>query len=289
MHGPTWSEPCANATLCDPDYFTSDAGKCGWLHRSAGPDPQFLGSSSFSGYTTQLNHEIDIEIPAGCHATPNVCNGSDGSCAGLYKCGPRCPTRPPSPSPPLSAAPPTSTTTCTPTMVARAPRTPTCVSASPTRPRARPSTSATATTTPTSSTGTRATERGSPAASTSSLTASTSCGARRCPARELLSPPPSSSDALGHEQRFRADTGVEIQRRVLGRYVERAPGQLARRRGGRRQELRGRASAHLARQDRAAQRGQRRALHAHLRPARRLPAPPRVLRAARDRCRRAAG
>ncbi len=31
-----------------------------------------------------MNHEIDIEIPASCMNTPNVCNGPGGSCAGDY-------------------------------------------------------------------------------------------------------------------------------------------------------------------------------------------------------------
>jgi hypothetical protein len=45
-------------------------------------DPQFAGSASFAGYIQVNNHEIDIEIPANCMNTPNVCK--EGSCAGDY-------------------------------------------------------------------------------------------------------------------------------------------------------------------------------------------------------------
>ena len=54
------------------------------------PDPQFLGNDTFGGWTTMVNHEIDIEIPANCVNTSNVCNndvpGVDGakSCIGDF-------------------------------------------------------------------------------------------------------------------------------------------------------------------------------------------------------------
>lgn len=80
FHGPDYTEPCLNNTLCDQYWDTDTAGECGAQHLKVGPDPQFLGSNSFSGYTTQLNHEIDIEIPANCEKT-TVC---DPSCEGDY-------------------------------------------------------------------------------------------------------------------------------------------------------------------------------------------------------------
>ncbi len=61
-------------------YAGSTAQQCGQIHSV--DDPQFAGSASFAGYVQVNNHEIDIEIPANCENTPNVCK--DGSCAGDY-------------------------------------------------------------------------------------------------------------------------------------------------------------------------------------------------------------
>jgi len=80
-HGPAGA-PCENDTLCTEGYFSTAAYACAQKHSK--PDPQFLGSASFSGYVTIVGHEIDWEVPGGCHNTPNVCNNADGSCAGLY-------------------------------------------------------------------------------------------------------------------------------------------------------------------------------------------------------------
>lgn len=30
------------------------------------------------------SHEVDIEVPANCKNTENVCNNADGTCAGAY-------------------------------------------------------------------------------------------------------------------------------------------------------------------------------------------------------------
>lgn len=162
LHGPGYTLPCANDTLCTPDYVGSATAKCGAAHSSRGADPQFLGSASFSGYQTVLNHEIDIEIPAGCDKTANVCSG--GTCAGMYKSvasHPRChPGGPRDAYTPVTARP-TSTTICTPTTGGRAPPTPTCACGRRTRPAAPRSTSQTGGTTRTPSTGTRAMARGS--------------------------------------------------------------------------------------------------------------------------------
>lgn len=84
-HGPDYSLPCLNTTLDDQWWDTSPASACGRAHDDIGGDPQFLGDASFSGYRTELNHEIDIEIPASCLHTGDVCkHPKDGTCAGQY-------------------------------------------------------------------------------------------------------------------------------------------------------------------------------------------------------------
>ena len=91
--------PCKYKDLCDnntdgwnpipppaPPLMTPK--QCGEQHVES--DPQFLGNNTFGGWETTVNHEIDIEIPANCAATPNVCNrdvpGVPGakSCTGDY-------------------------------------------------------------------------------------------------------------------------------------------------------------------------------------------------------------
>lgn len=76
MHGPGYTEPCGNTTICDAGWGTSVQGNCGMKHLKVGPDPQFVGSQTFDGYEVLVNHEIDIEIPANCEKTSNVCNPS---------------------------------------------------------------------------------------------------------------------------------------------------------------------------------------------------------------------
>tara|TARA_B110000208_G_C11722447_1_gene413314 strand:- start:362 stop:805 length:444 start_codon:yes stop_codon:yes gene_type:complete len=87
--------PCKYANLCDDfsDGWNSSAGlpaispqACGALHTE--DDPQFLGNNSIAGWVTTVNHEIDIEIPANCEGTSNVCNVSNPAgittCTNLY-------------------------------------------------------------------------------------------------------------------------------------------------------------------------------------------------------------
>jgi hypothetical protein len=87
--------PCKYSDVCDnmTDGWPSSAGApaispeaCGALHAS--DDPQFLGNDSIAGWVTTVNHEIDIEIPANCEGTANVCNVSNPAgittCTGLY-------------------------------------------------------------------------------------------------------------------------------------------------------------------------------------------------------------
>lgn len=92
-------KPCKYENVCDDNQDGWDpkapppAGalrpsECAAKHSI--PDPQFLGNATFGGWTTMVNHEIDIEIPANCENTTNVCNkdvpGVPGalSCAGDY-------------------------------------------------------------------------------------------------------------------------------------------------------------------------------------------------------------
>lgn len=77
------SDGWAPAHAPDPTEITPE--QCGQQHAHRHrDDPQFLGSDSFGGWMTTVNHEIDIEIPANCEATHNVCNSTDKNCAGLY-------------------------------------------------------------------------------------------------------------------------------------------------------------------------------------------------------------
>jgi hypothetical protein len=59
---------------------------CGAAHAAVGPDPQFLGNDTFGGWVTMTNHEIDIEIPANCAGTANVCNNSVPGIEGAKAC-----------------------------------------------------------------------------------------------------------------------------------------------------------------------------------------------------------
>ena len=112
---PVTKHGCKTPNLCGPssDGWTTiptpsptgefpmySPGQCGMRHSAQhgdpsaswiGDDPQFLGEASFAGYKTEVNHEIDIEIPANCQGTPNVCDvrlntswGKQGVCTGLY-------------------------------------------------------------------------------------------------------------------------------------------------------------------------------------------------------------
>ena len=58
--------------------------QCGQQAHHHQDDPQFLGSHSFGGWMTTVNHEIDMEIPANCEGTHNVCNNSNKTCARMY-------------------------------------------------------------------------------------------------------------------------------------------------------------------------------------------------------------
>jgi len=72
--------PCGQPPVMCDGWNGTVAQSCGDSH--AGDDPQFLSSLSSTGYQSSRNDEIDIEIPANCVNTPNVC--SNGSCAGDY-------------------------------------------------------------------------------------------------------------------------------------------------------------------------------------------------------------
>ncbi len=70
--------PLPNSPLFQ-GYAGSPEQACGEKHSV--DDPQFFGSASFTDYIQQTNHEIDIEIPASCLSTPNVC---PKNCIGDY-------------------------------------------------------------------------------------------------------------------------------------------------------------------------------------------------------------
>ena len=85
--------PAGGGERCGSEWCTgwnkSVEAKCGAMHDS--DDPQLLNNSAFAGgFETQVNHEIDFEIPANCYSTPNVCPPSnasasaDGYCKGDY-------------------------------------------------------------------------------------------------------------------------------------------------------------------------------------------------------------
>lgn len=61
--------PCPNPTLCDSSWG-SDQQQCMGKHSS--PDPQFPNNASINSWKVEINHEIDIEIPANCEGT-TVC------------------------------------------------------------------------------------------------------------------------------------------------------------------------------------------------------------------------
>lgn len=74
---------CDVPNMCSsPGYEGSPEQTCGKDHTE--DDPQWIGSASFTDFIQQTNHEIDIEVPANCMGTGNVCDGADGSCAGDY-------------------------------------------------------------------------------------------------------------------------------------------------------------------------------------------------------------
>ena len=72
--------PCGEPPVMCAGWNDTVAQQCGDAHET--DDPQFLGSFSSTGYQSKRNDEIDIEIPANCVNTPNVC--SNGTCAGDY-------------------------------------------------------------------------------------------------------------------------------------------------------------------------------------------------------------
>ena len=87
--------PCKYDDLCDnntdgwsptppPPPPLMTPAQCGILHPSA--DPQFLGNHTFGGWETTVNHEIDIEIPANCEGTANVCNKDVPGVPGAKSC-----------------------------------------------------------------------------------------------------------------------------------------------------------------------------------------------------------
>eukprot|EP00750_Incisomonas_marina_P022064 INCI4835.5.p1 GENE.INCI4835.5~~INCI4835.5.p1 ORF type:complete len:485 (+),score=44.94 INCI4835.5:206-1660(+) len=92
------SRPCKFGNVCNnntdgwnptprPQPPAMTPAECGGNHSS--DDPQFLGNASIGGWTTMLNHEIDIEIPANCVGQLNVCNVTapdnvTGTCVGQY-------------------------------------------------------------------------------------------------------------------------------------------------------------------------------------------------------------
>ena len=86
---------CKYEDLCDnnqdgwnptaePAPGTSRPSECGRNHST--PDPQFLGNDSFTGWVTTVNHEIDIEIPANCVNTSNVCDSEVPGAPGARSC-----------------------------------------------------------------------------------------------------------------------------------------------------------------------------------------------------------
>lgn len=90
-------QACKFADLCNNNtdgWDPSDAppapvmtpAQCGANHTE--DDPQFLANHSIGGWTTIINHEIDIEIPANCVGQLSVCNvteaGVPGTCVGQY-------------------------------------------------------------------------------------------------------------------------------------------------------------------------------------------------------------
>ena len=86
---------CKYEDLCDnnqdgwnptaePARGTSRPSECGRNHST--PDPQFLGNDSFTGWVTTVNHEIDIEIPANCVNTSNVCDSEVPGAPGARSC-----------------------------------------------------------------------------------------------------------------------------------------------------------------------------------------------------------
>ena len=75
----TGSNVCGD--MCNDWDQPGPAYDCGKTHSAS--DPQFLGSATSTGWETKRNDEIDIEIPANCMNTPNVCPDGKG-CAGDY-------------------------------------------------------------------------------------------------------------------------------------------------------------------------------------------------------------
>jgi hypothetical protein len=87
--------PCKFKNLCDnntdgwspvppppPPLMTPE--ECGKQHEDS--DPQFLGNSTFGGWETTVNHEIDIEIPANCEGSTNVCGREVPGVKGAKSC-----------------------------------------------------------------------------------------------------------------------------------------------------------------------------------------------------------
>ena len=89
-------KPCKYENVCDnnqdgwdptaaPPAGCFKPSECASQH-AGDPDPQFLGNDTFGGWTTMVNHEIDIEIPANCVNTSNVCNNDVPGVPGAKSC-----------------------------------------------------------------------------------------------------------------------------------------------------------------------------------------------------------
>ena len=89
-------KPCKYQTVCDhnkdgwnpkvdPPKGCLRPSECAIRHKDT-PDPQFLGNNTFGGWTTMTNHEIDIEIPANCAGTANICNTTVPNVPGAKSC-----------------------------------------------------------------------------------------------------------------------------------------------------------------------------------------------------------
>jgi len=75
--------PCGTpSSECDGFDDSGIPAMCAASHETE--DPQFLGALSSTGYQSHRNDEIDIEIPANCINTPNVCPNKTAGCAGDY-------------------------------------------------------------------------------------------------------------------------------------------------------------------------------------------------------------
>lgn len=78
---------CVGDDLCGRDgSFDQDPRVQHECHLRSGRDMQFLGNASIVSWKNQLNHEIDIEIPANCMGT-TVCDATANDCPVLDSSG----------------------------------------------------------------------------------------------------------------------------------------------------------------------------------------------------------